>query len=170
MDDGKPWLTELEDRRRKHLAGLQHLTKEQAITRLAGFLAAAEMAMEYNAETRFAKEQLIYGILMHPDETIKALEQSNVDLKVPDDSTDPFNIALQGHKIQTNKATLRGQKAANALHDKPGGSNEKKAAIRAIWASGKFDKRDVCAEQECGALNMSFSAARKALRNMPKPA
>lgn len=61
-------------------------------------------------------------------------------------------------------------KAANALHDLPGGSRAKQENIRTIWASGKYTSRDICAEQECAALEMSFSAARKALRNTPKPA
>lgn len=58
---------------------------------------------------------------------------------------------------------------ANRLHDKPGGSRQKQAAIRALWASGKYTARDICAEQECAALGMSFSAARKALRGTAKP-
>ena len=66
-------------------------------------------------------------------------------------------------------ASARGRVAANALHDKPGGSREKIAAIRDLWASGKYSSRDLCAEQECAHLDMSLSAARKALRNTPKP-
>jgi hypothetical protein len=66
-------------------------------------------------------------------------------------------------------ASARGRVAANALHDKPGGSREKIAAIRDLWTSGKYLSRDLCAEQECAYLNMSLSAARKALRNIPKP-
>ena len=58
--------------------------------------------------------------------------------------------------------------AANALHNKPGGSRSKQAAIRIAWQSGKYVSRDVCAEQECAHLDMSFSAARKALRNVQK--
>lgn len=57
---------------------------------------------------------------------------------------------------------------ANALHDKPGGSREKRRAIQELWKSGKYSSRDQCAEQECAALDMSFSAARKALRGIPK--
>lgn len=59
------------------------------------------------------------------------------------------------------------KKGAIALHSKPGGSREKKEKIRAIWGSGKYRSKDLCAEQECAALNMSFSAARRALRNIP---
>lgn len=61
------------------------------------------------------------------------------------------------------------KKAANALHDKPGGSRDKQQAIREIWASGKYSSREICAEQECAALDMSFSSARKALINEPDP-
>lgn len=73
---------------------------------------------------------------------------------------------LEGIKIQKS-ATAR--ERANALHNRPGGSRDKQAAIRKIWASGKYSSRDICAEQECAALDMSFSAARKALRNTPSP-
>ena len=66
-------------------------------------------------------------------------------------------------------ASARGRAAADTLHNKPGGSREKVAAIRNLWASGKYSSRDLCAEQECAQLVMSFSAARKALRNAPKP-
>jgi len=66
-------------------------------------------------------------------------------------------------------ASARGRAAADTLHNKPGGSREKVAAIRNLWASGKYSSRDLCAEQECAHLVMSFSAARKALRNAPKP-
>ena len=59
--------------------------------------------------------------------------------------------------------------AANVLHDKPGGSRDKQRQIREIWATGKYSSRDLCAEQECAALNMSISVARRALRNTPDP-
>jgi hypothetical protein len=59
--------------------------------------------------------------------------------------------------------------AADAMHSKPGGSREKKERIREIWATGKYTSRDICAEQECANLDMSFSVARKALRNTPNP-
>ncbi len=62
-----------------------------------------------------------------------------------------------------------GKKGAVTLDSRPGGSREKREKIRQIWATGKYLKKDVCAEQECAALDMSFSTARKALRNMPNP-
>lgn len=59
--------------------------------------------------------------------------------------------------------------AADARHSRPGGSREKRVQIRELWASGRYTSRDRCAEEECGALGMSFSAARKALRQTPDP-
>ena len=59
--------------------------------------------------------------------------------------------------------------AANARHNQPGGSRDKQRRIREIWATGKYTTRDICAEEEYAALGMSLSAARKALRNSPKP-
>lgn len=61
------------------------------------------------------------------------------------------------------------KKAANALHNKPGGSREKQQQIQEIWASGKYSSRDRCAEEEYAALGMSYSAARRALTNTPDP-
>ena len=59
--------------------------------------------------------------------------------------------------------------AANARHDRPGGSRDKQRQIREIWASGKYSSRDRCAEEECAALEMSYAAARRALKNTPDP-
>jgi hypothetical protein len=59
--------------------------------------------------------------------------------------------------------------AANARHNQPGGSRDKQRRIREIWAMGKYSSRDICADEECAALGMSFSAARKALTNAPVP-
>ena len=59
--------------------------------------------------------------------------------------------------------------AALTRHSKPGGSRDKQKKIREIWASGKYTSRDRCAEEECAELNMSFSTARKALKNTPDP-
>lgn len=66
------------------------------------------------------------------------------------------------------KKRLDAKHAADALHNQPGGSRSKQAEIRKIWQSGKFSNRDLCAEQECANLGMSFSTARKALRNITK--
>ena len=71
-------------------------------------------------------------------------------------------------KIRTDLSN-KGKAAANARHDKPGESREKREAIRAAWASGKYSSRDVCSEQECAALNIAPGTARKALRNTPEP-
>ena len=61
------------------------------------------------------------------------------------------------------------KKGGEALHSKRDGSREKRRLIQEAWASGKYSSRDICADEECGALKMSFSTARKALRNTPEP-
>ena len=68
-----------------------------------------------------------------------------------------------------NLRTKDAKHAADIRHSKPGGSRDKQKNIRAIWAIGKYTSRDICAEQECASLGMSFSSARKALRNTPNP-
>jgi len=60
-------------------------------------------------------------------------------------------------------------KAGADAKDVSTGQQAKRQEIREIWASGKYSARDVCAEQECAALGMSFSTARKALRGTPDP-
>ncbi len=42
----------------------------------------------------------------------------------------------------------------------------KKDAIIKLWKSGKYTSKDICAEQECANLVLSFSTARKYLRNI----
>ena len=66
-------------------------------------------------------------------------------------------------------ATARGIKAAEARHNKPGGTREKREEIRSVWKSGKYTTKQLCAEEEYLAIGMSYDAARKALRNMEKP-
>jgi len=77
--------------------------------------------------------------------------------------------SLRQAESHRDSTVAKARKAVNAKHGAPGGSRSKRDAIRDIWASGKYDSRDRCAEEECGALDISFSTARKALRNTPEP-
>ena len=77
-----------------------------------------------------------------------------------------IQVLNKGKKMERSR---RASAAANARHSMPGGSRDLKDKIRAIWATGKYSSRDICAEQECAGLGMSFSTARKALRNSPEP-
>jgi hypothetical protein len=61
------------------------------------------------------------------------------------------------------------RKAANARHDMPDGSREKRRLIREAWASGEYATRDECAEGEHDLVGLSFATARKALRGTPPP-
>ena len=83
----------------------------------------------------------------------------------------PPRAAIQAVALlQAEKQQRSARHAANSRHDKPDGSRAKQNAIRQAWASGKYSSRDRCAEEECAALDMSLSTARKALRNTPDPA
>jgi hypothetical protein len=89
--------------------------------------------------------------------------------RVPDIAhSSPIEQSAIGHQEQ-DALVQNAKAAANARHSRPGGSREKHQMIREIWRSGKYSSRDVCAEQECAALGMSFSSARKALRGTPEP-
>ena len=77
--------------------------------------------------------------------------------------------AKMGFEQQAHFASLRGRRSVEVRHNKPNGARDKQKQIRDAWASGEFKSRDICAEQECGAIGMSFSAARRALRNTPTP-
>lgn len=81
-----------------------------------------------------------------------------------DTSNAELEAQIRAYKLE---ASIRARRAADKRHDRPGGSRQKVAAIRAIWQSGKYSARDLCALEECDALGMSFSAARKALINVP---
>lgn len=74
-----------------------------------------------------------------------------------------------GFEISGKKASNRGKTAADARHDKVGGSRSKAEEMRLRWASGRFPSRDYCAEEECAAVGLSYSTARKALRGTPDP-
>lgn len=85
---------------------------------------------------------------------------------LPDLARQASTAAARAYKRQASK---RAKNAAEHRYSRPGSAREKTEAIRRAWASGKFSSRDRCAEEECAALGMSFSTARKALRNIPKP-
>ena len=78
-------------------------------------------------------------------------------------------IIAKAKEIAKTTLSARNKRSADIRHNRPGGAREKADNIRIIWASGKYDTRDTCAEQECGYLGMSFSSARKALRKTPSP-
>ena len=109
----------------------------------------------------------------HAEQLIKAFYKtktldewkSYLELNPPSPETIALVIVMAVEKHQSRI----GRVAANAMHSKPGGHRDKRETIRQLWASGKYADRDTCAEQECGAINMSFSTARKALHNTPDP-
>ncbi len=77
-------------------------------------------------------------------------------------------------ELARQEASRRGKKLVRARHDKPDSAHSKNKAagleLKAKWASGNFDTRINCAEQEWAALGFaSLDMASKELRNTPDP-
>ncbi|MGQ3300184.1 hypothetical protein [Reyranella sp.] len=64
------------------------------------------------------------------------------------------------------RASNQGKVGADAMHVE---HRERREKIRAVWASGKYATKVLCAEQECEHHDMSFDTARKALKGAPDP-
>lgn len=163
---------DLEVKAQYEMLSSKRLTKHQLISLSALFLTVLN-----------EQQKLIEELIAEHEETVQLVaEQATSQLSATaffKHSLDELDIQAKSSilsalvtgivKGEKSRATKMGKAGADAQHGKAGGSREKQAAIRAIWASGKYANRDLCAEQECGALCMSYSAARKALRNTPEP-
>jgi hypothetical protein len=84
---------------------------------------------------------------------------------------------IAAHHAEVSKAlrqtreemSARGKHAAEVRHGSPGKSRDKRAQMRAAWASGEYASREECAEKKHAAVGLSFSRARLALTNTPDP-
>ncbi|OGT70537.1 MAG: hypothetical protein A3H44_09810 [Gammaproteobacteria bacterium RIFCSPLOWO2_02_FULL_57_10] len=139
--------------------------------------AANAMASESLVDTALELQMEMYNLLETAIDKIRILIQANYSqLKINmEELGDTIPEKLLGALKLGNELGIaldrrkRAVGAANSRHGKVGGSREKRERIRQIWSTGKYTSRDICAEQECASLNMSFSSARKALRNTPPP-
>lgn len=145
-------------------------TKGQLIHMCAALIVAGN-------ECEAARKELFQIIDIYETQinfSLAALENGNVEAKILIDYFRdwPTKQAKLIERVSViakrNQHISAAKHAANSRHSKPGGSRDKQEKIRTIWASGKYSSRDICAEQECAALDMSFSVARKALRNTPE--
>ena len=122
------------------------------------------LALDGDVTLLAAQREILLASLLNLDgEALHIDDASLLDL-IEGDTRQP-----KAEKGSTEWRRQSAKAAADARHNQPGGSREKQRQIREIWASGKYSTRDICAEQECAALDMSFSAARRALRNTPNP-
>jgi hypothetical protein len=138
------------------------ITLDAAIDILAMYMVAFEEGEKY-------QRQLVEVARVLGD---KAQNQIKETGKVSAIALDMVQIARRSAEqvVQSrDKASKRGKNAAEVRHNKPGSTRDKQNAIRSAWASGKYSSRDLCAEQECAALNMAVGTARRALRNTPEP-
>lgn len=90
-----------------------------------------------------------------------------IDLSEIEEFQKTENLLNYMHK---QRLSIQNKKAVEVRHKKPGGSRDLKEQIRAIWASGKYSSRDICAEEEYAGLGYkSFKTARKALEGTAEP-
>jgi hypothetical protein len=139
--------------------------------RIESLLAQARKEFTFEVAIRnWATEKILAADLM--EDLVATLADQKLALEAWGKSKEGLRVAVKLHNEaekrlsqKFDEASARGRLAANARHDKAGGSRQKAEEIRTLWASGKYTDKDRCAEEECGALGVSFSAARRALRN-----
>lgn len=74
-------------------------------------------------------------------------------------------IALKLETEAQDTLSKRGLEAVNIRHDRIGGSRDLKRQILAIWNTGKYSTKALCAEEEYQALGYkTYDTARKALK------
>ena len=74
-------------------------------------------------------------------------------------------IALKLETEAQDTRSKRGLEAVNIRHDRIGGSRDLKRQILAIWNTGKYSTKALCAEEEYQALGYkTYDTARKALK------
>lgn len=123
--------------------------------------------MEHDPQWRGRKKKDL------PPEWLKIAEVLDFELRGHLKEDAPPRIILQAAVAVMRKwqeiASATGKANVEKRHNAEGGAHEKREAIRAAWASGKYSSRDICADEECAGLGISYSTARKALRNTPDP-
>ena len=74
-------------------------------------------------------------------------------------------LALKLETEAQDTLSKRGLEAVNIRHDRSGGSRDLRRQILAIWNTGKYSTKDLCAEEEYQALGFkTFGTARNALK------
>jgi len=150
---------------KKRLSSLEFDTVESVCLKTSGHsLPLSEVVNFEGDHPRIDRSAILELVDLPPvsESSARARKRGNKSTESPIQQTDS-ELGSSEWRKQTART------AANARHDQPGGSRDKQRQMREIWASGKYSSRDLCAEQECAALGMSFSAARKALINTPRP-
>lgn len=75
-------------------------------------------------------------------------------------------IIERAKRLMNDSASALGKSGAAARHRT---DNEKREGIRAIWATGKYATRVLCAEEEHEHFGMALGTAVKALNKTPAP-
>lgn len=92
---------------------------------------------------------------------------ANAQSKIAKQNREHIQHSITVGVKEQRKAQAR--KGADTVHNKAGGSRDRKAQAQAIWAEGNYTSRDICAEQECAALGVTFKTFRDYLIGTPNP-
>lgn len=102
-------------------------------------------------------DNAIIAYKLDSDDLIEATKEATSTLALAEVIIDQIEFEKRLRKSKAKFAAIKRHETTDAAKKK----------IREIWGTGKYTSRDICAEQECAGLNLSFSTARKALRNTP---
>jgi len=111
-------------------------------------------------------------------ESMAALKEKETQIKQIDDEIDRLKFGPPSEQSDKNTEPEVGspewrsknaRHAANVKHSQPGGSRDKRAQARKLWASGKYKTRTELAEKESSSIGISIGIIKKALANIPGP-
>lgn len=124
----------------------------------------SKFAKQYENSKLLLKAQKMHIALLQKyieDDEILSNYQSMIS-----DKYHELDVEIVSHeKLLQKDQDDKSNKARFAALKKHEPKNKAKNQIREIWATGKYSSRDICAEQECASLGLSYSTARKALIN-----
>ena len=136
------------------------ITFDAAVDLLAAYMFASDLDKAIADEISDANMKLGVIAKRQHENLLAVIDVANTEHKIA--------VEAVGRIVKIRTASSdRGKVAAEARHSKPGGSRSKQDEMRRLWATGKYSSRNVCAEEECGGVDLSFSKARKALIGTP---
>ena len=165
----------------KDIAEVTKVYKDKSRSELIETLVITVRGLEKHKQINAASMNILDRLWLFNNHLMKLLEANGIEL--PTEPTEEF-IALAKSKLAVNMTWEhesrqfavesdrkgRGKKAIEARHDQEGGSRDLKAKIRAIYATGKYLTKDLCAEEEYQALGIKkLGTARGYLTGEPDP-
>lgn len=146
---------------------------EMSESKISDFLSSLN-ASQFDFFSKFANQHETLKLMLKAQEKyIELLQKYIKDDEILSDCKSmiidkhhELDVQIVSHeKLLQKDQDDKSNKARFAALKKHEPKNKAKNQIREIWATGKYSSKDICAEQECASLGLSFSTARKALIN-----